>query len=178
MFENAFVIGHGIGTIASYFAKKRFKIAELDNRIVELSRLCFGYEKNNVVVGDGRSILHTQQQNFYDYIILDAFTGKGTPKHLTSTEFFQLTKDKLTAEGAIILNLIGKGNDDNLVNAIHSTLQKSYTYTKSFSPPIVIASDNHNFIIMASNEPILFQTRHMVGFVEIKLRQGRIIEDG
>jgi spermidine synthase len=53
-FNDVFVIGHGIGTIAGYFSEKRFKVAELDDKVVELSKLCFGYRKDNVIVGDGR----------------------------------------------------------------------------------------------------------------------------
>jgi spermidine synthase len=176
-FEDVFVIGHGIGTIAGYFSEKRFKVAELDNKIVELSRLCFGYNQDNVVVGDGRHILGEELAKTYDYIILDAFTGKGTPQHLISKEFFGITQDKLTPHGAILLNLIGRGNDDKQINAIHTTLRESYAYTKVFSPPSKNASDNHNFIIMGRNKPIRFQVRHMAGFTEIQLRQGYIIRD-
>ena len=48
-FEDVFVIGHGIGTIASRFSDKRFKIAELDDKVVELSKRYFGYRQDNVV---------------------------------------------------------------------------------------------------------------------------------
>lgn len=88
-FEDVFVIGHGIGTIAGHFSEKRFKVAELDDKIVELSKRYFGYRKDNVIVGDGRHILGSEETHAYDYIILDALTDKGTPRHLTSKEFFR-----------------------------------------------------------------------------------------
>jgi spermidine synthase len=90
-FEDVFVIGHGIGTIAGHFSEmKRFKVAELDDKIVELSKRYFGYRQDNVIIGDGRHILRSEEPHTYDYIILDAFTDKGTPRHLTSKKFFSL----------------------------------------------------------------------------------------
>jgi spermidine synthase len=176
-FEDVFVIGHGIGTIASHFSEKRFKIAELDNKVVELSKLCFGYSKNNVIVGDGRHILESEKPHVYDYIILDAFTDKGTPRHLTSKEFFRITRQKLDAEGSMILNLIGRGGNDKLINAIHTTLREEYAYTKAFSLPSEGVTDIKNIIIIGRNEPIGAQERHMAGFTEIELGIGHIIKD-
>jgi spermidine synthase len=176
-FEDVFIIGHGIGTIAGHFSDKRFKIAEIDNKVVELSKMCFGYNQNNVIVGDGRHILESEQPHIYDYIILDAFTGKGTPKHLTSKEFFRITREKLDSEGSIILNLIGKGESDKLINAIHTTLSGEYAYIKSFSLPSEGVTDIQNIIIIGRKKPIAFQLRNMAGFIEIELGQGHIIMD-
>ncbi len=177
-FEDVFVIGHGIGTIAGHYSEKRFKVAELDEKVVELSRSCFGYCKDNVIIGDGRHILDREQPHTYDYIILDAFTEKGTPRHLISKEFFRMTREKLDSRGSIIMNLMGKGENDKLINAIHSTLSEEYSYIKSFFLPSESVSYlQQNIIVMGSNKPIGFQARHMAGFIEIELGQGHIIMD-
>jgi spermidine synthase len=176
-FEDVFVIGHGIGTIAGHFSEKRFKIAELDEQVVELSRRFFGYDKDNVIVGDGRHILEHEAPGAYDFIILDAFTDKGTPQHLISREFFKITREKLDSEGSIIMNLMGKSENDRLMNAIHTTLREEYTYVTSFSLPSEGAADIQNMIIMGRNKPIRFQTRHMAGFYEIELGEGHILRD-
>ncbi|NEW09098.1 spermidine synthase [Paenibacillus sp. SYP-B3998] len=177
-FEDVFVIGHGIGTIASHFAEKRFKVAELNEKVVALSKQYFGYHKDNVIVGDGRHILSSEAPLAYDYIILDAFTDKGTPEHLTSKEFFKITKEKLDARGSIIMNLMGKGENDTLMNAIHTTLSEEYAFTKSFSLQSEGAADIKNIMIIGSNKPIGFQLRNMAGFTEIDLGQGHLIWDG
>jgi spermidine synthase len=176
-FEDVFVIGHGIGTIAGHFADKRFKIAEIDNKVVDLSRMYFGYDKNNVIVGDGRQILEHEERHVYDYIILDAFTGQGTPKHLISKEFFRITREKLDSEGAIILNLIGRSVSDKLMNAIHATLSEEYAYTKAFSLPSDGVTDIKNIILIGRNKPVVYQLRNMAGFKEIKLGTGHIMMD-
>jgi spermidine synthase len=176
-FDRAFVIGHGIGTIAGHYPDKLFTVAEIDERVVELSKLFFGYRKDNVRVGDGRRILRNEEPNAFDYIILDAFTNKGTPLHITTLEFFEMTMEKLDSQGAIIMNLMGKPKNDRLINAIHTTLRETYAYTKAFSLPAVDENDIRNLIIMGSNKTIDIQSQDTAGIYEIGLEQGHIIMD-
>ncbi|OZQ65408.1 spermidine synthase [Paenibacillus sp. VTT E-133280] len=176
-FEDAFLIGHGIGTIAGYFLDKRFKVAELDSEVVELSRRYFGYIQDNVVIGDGRQILEGEETQKYDYIVLDAFTAAGTPRHLISSEFFSIAHSKLNTEGYLLMNLMGKGENDPLINAIYTTLTEQFTYIKSFSLPSDGTADIKNIIIIGGFKPIRFQARHMAGFNEIQLGQGYLIRD-
>ncbi|KGE16996.1 spermidine synthase [Paenibacillus wynnii] len=176
-FENVFVIGHGIGTIAGYFADKIFTIAELDPEVVELSRRFFDYQLDNVTVGDGRSILEGEDDEVYDYVVLDAFNSKGTPKHLISREFFTTITEKLNPQGSLIMNAIGKSENDTLINAIHTTLREVFPYLKSFALPAEGANDHQNILIMASHQPLKFQERLMAGFREIQGGDGYIITD-
>ncbi|MFC5650651.1 spermidine synthase [Paenibacillus solisilvae] len=177
-FQNLFIIGHGIGTIAGHYKDKQVKIAELDDNVVELSRRYFEYSQDNVIVGDGRRILEGEASHRYDYLILDAFTGKGTPRHLTTREFFSAARAKLDSQGAILMNVMGKGENDRLMNAIHTTLSGEFAYTKSFCLLSGgAAHDLQNIILMGSSRPIGFQLRQMAGFTEIEPGQGHIIMD-
>jgi spermidine synthase len=176
-FNRVFVIGHGIGTIAGHYPDKLFTVAEIDEKVVELSKLYFGYRKDNVRVGEGRRILRNEEPNAFDYIILDAFTNKGTPLHITTLEFFEMTMEKLDSQGAIIMNLMGKPKNDRLINAIHTTLRETYAYTKAFSLPAVDENDIRNLIIMGSNKTIDIQSQDTAGIYEIGLEQGHIIMD-
>jgi spermidine synthase len=178
IFEDVFVIGHGIGTIARSLPDKRVMVAELDENVVELSRRYFGYGLNNVVVGDGREILAREKPHAYDYIVLDAFSRKGTPSHFTSREFFRLAKEKLNSAGAILLNLMGRGAKDRLVSAVHSTLGTEFAYVKSFALPSESGGEVQNIILVGGNRPLIFQTRNMAGFVEMEPGQGHILIDG
>jgi spermidine synthase len=179
-FGHAFLIGHGIGTIAGHYraGEKRFKTAEVDGTVVELSRRWFGYTGDNVAVGDGRGLLEQEPEAAYDYVILDAFTAAGTPRHLVSREFFRMVREKLHDRGAVIMNLIGKGGQDPLVNAVHTTLGEEYAHTKAFALPAAGNRDTRNFLIMAQNHrPVEFQGRKMAGFTEIVPGAGYVIRD-
>ncbi|WP_019913453.1 spermidine synthase [Paenibacillus sp. HW567] len=176
-FEDVFVIGHGIGTIARYFAEKSFKIAEVSAEVVELSRQHFGYSQDNVVVGDGRRLLEGEPDRRYDFILLDAFTKDGTPQHLVSSEFFALARSKLNSRGSIIMNLMGRSEQDRLISAIHTTLSEHFPHIKAFALPSEGTADIRNILIMGSSKPIRYQARQMAGFVEITPGQGHVIRD-
>ncbi|SFT29431.1 spermidine synthase [Paenibacillus sp. BC26] len=176
-FQRVFIIGHGIGTIAGNCPGKRFKVAELDEQVVALSRQYFGYSDDNVVVGDGRELLSCEDEHTYDFIVLDAFSDKGTPRHLTSKGFFELVVSKLDENGAILINLMGKRENDAHINAIYTTLLEVFQSVQAFALPAESASDRRNYILTGSNESILYQTRRMAGFMELELGQGYIIED-
>ncbi|TDF94041.1 spermidine synthase [Paenibacillus piri] len=176
-FEHVFVIGHGIGTISGHYPQKRFKVAEIDETVAELSRAFFQYGKDDIVIGDGRLILQDEQPGTLDYIIVDAFTRKGTPTHLTSLQFFDITRQKLNPRGAIILNLTGKIKNDKHINAIYTTLKESYACTRAFSLPGEAASDIRNIIIIGSSRTTDFQPRQMAEFIEIELEPGYVITD-
>jgi spermidine synthase len=176
-FNNVFVVGHGIGTIASHYPDKRFTVAEIDEKVVELSKMFFGYRMDNVIVGDGRQILKNEGMNVFDYIIIDAYSNKGTPLHFTTLEFFKLTLEKLNSQGAIIMNLMGKPKNDRRLSAIHMTLRQSYAYSKAFSLPAVKEADIRNIIVIGSNKPIDFQVQDSASFFEVELGQGHLIMD-
>jgi spermidine synthase len=176
-FEEVFLIGHGIGTIAGYFAEKRFKVAEINERVVEFSRTHFGYNQDNVLIGDGRSLLEGEPDRSYDYILLDAFTAAGTPAHFTSLEFFELTGAKLNGHGSVIMNLMGRSGNDRLIGAIHTTLSEVYPHTRTFALPAEGTADLSNIIMTASSRPIRYQSRHMAGFSEITPGLGHVIRD-
>jgi spermidine synthase len=177
-FEKVFLIGHGIGTIAGHYANKRFKTAEIDESVVELSRQYFNYGRNDVIIGDGRQLLDKEAPNSFDYIIVDAFTDKGTPHHLKTMEFFAMTMEKLASNGVLLLNLMGKTNNDRLLNAIYSTLSHTYFYTKAFSLPAEAERDERNILVVASNKTLDCQAGDIgKGIVEIELGQGHAIMD-
>ncbi|WP_127569551.1 spermidine synthase [Paenibacillus xylaniclasticus] len=178
-FSSAFVIGHGIGTIAGHYPDRQFVTAEIDEKIVELSRRFFRYRMNNVVIGDGRDILVEQESGRYDYILLDAFTSKGTPRHLTTLEFFQTVMDKLRPGGAVILNVAGKLRNDRRSAAIHTTLSETCAYTRAFYLPVRGAGvdDLGNLIIIGSNKPIQAQPGLTADFAEIAMERGHVIRD-
>lgn len=176
-FENVFIIGHGIGTIAGHYPNKRITVAEIDEKVVRMSREFFGYRMNNVVIGDGRDILNNEEPGSYDYIILDAFNQKGTPTQFTTLEFFKITLEKLHSQGVLIMNLMGKAKNDRHINAIHTTLRETYRFTKVYIQLKADAADTGNMIIIGSNKTLEYQLPKLVNFTEIRLEQGHLILD-
>ncbi|MCD1260619.1 fused MFS/spermidine synthase [Paenibacillus athensensis] len=176
-FVSAFLIGHGIGTLPAYWAERRIKVAELSAEVDELSRRFFGYTGKQVLIGDGRRLLEAEPDRSFDYIVLDAFTAKGTPLHLLSEPFFRMTRNKLLPDGAILLNLAGSGENDRLLGAVASTLRESYASVQAFALP-ASAGRVRNILLAASARPLRYQARQLAGFAEITAGQGHLIQDG
>lgn len=176
-FRHAFLIGHGVGTMARRYPGERFVVAELDEKVVELSRKYFGYRWDNVVIGDGRRILNRQVGGAFDCILLDAFGKAGTPAHLTTLEFFQTAKEKLASRGMMLLNLMGKPSNDKRVSSIYTTLKEVFRYTRVFYLPGDDKEEQRNMLLLGREEPIEAEMSEMAGFVELELDGGHVIRD-
>jgi spermidine synthase len=176
-FRQAFLIGHGVGTMARRYPGERFVVAELDEKVLELSRAYFDYRWDNVVIGDGRTILGEQDSGAFDCILLDAFSKAGTPAHLTTLEFFQMAKEKLASRGMILLNLMGKPSHDKRVSSIHTTLREVFRYTRVFYLPGEDKEEQRNILLLAREEPIEAEMSEMAGFVELEPAAGHVVRD-
>ncbi|WP_172195875.1 spermidine synthase [Saccharibacillus qingshengii] len=175
-FERAFVIGHGIGTISRHFADKAIRTAEISGKIIQLSRLYFGYD-GQAEVGDGRDLLSREPDGLLDYVVLDAFTEKGVPWHLFTRECFQTAADKLDEHGAILINMFGRGRRDVHTEAVWATLADVFPHRRGFALPQEDPRDPMNRILVGSKRPIEAKMRQMAGFVEDEPERGTILDD-
>lgn len=87
-------------------------VIEHDPAVVDTARRFFDVETSDgltVHVGDGRQFLRETDRT-YDLIVLDAFQAGTAPSRLTTLEFLQLTRDSLSADGALFANLVSTPN--------------------------------------------------------------------
>lgn len=145
--KKGFIIGHGIGTISSYYHDKYLVTAEIDPLVVEVSKNYFGHSGNNVEVGDGLEILTTLQFQSQDIILLDAYSSSGVPQHLITKEFFALTNEKLSPNGILLINYIGTIKKD--LYKLYSRIKPIFPYVKLFASDPKKAS-NQNLFLVAS----------------------------
>lgn len=122
---------------------------EIDPKVVEVGRKYFGMtEPNlNVITADGRwGLEHSEKR--YSVISVDAYRPPYIPWFMTTREFFQITRDHLTDDGVLVIN-VGHGPDDRrLINTIGGTIAAVY--------PSVYVMDipgTFNSIIYATNQP-------------------------
>lgn len=175
--QHLFMIGQGIGTLSRYFADRQIQVAELDRTVVELSVEYFGCSSDSLWIGDGRELLERQPDWQYDSVIIDAFDELGTPDQLVSLEFFTLVDHKLHEQGALIMNLIGRGTHDTRIHAIYTTVCEVFPYVRCFQLPVEKNSDVRNIIMMGSKRPIRYQSRQLAGFTEEQPEYAYIIRD-
>ncbi|MBD2844833.1 fused MFS/spermidine synthase [Paenibacillus sp. IB182496] len=163
--ERVFMIGHGIGTIAAQLPETRVTTAELDPRVLEVSREWFGYDQDNVRIGDGRELLANEPEQSLDGVLLDAFDARGTPAHLLSRDFMRLARAKLAEGGLLIANLAGRGRRDRPAAAAYAAMAAQFAHAQAYVLPAAGRGDIVNLVLAASDRPIHCQGRAMAGFV-------------
>ena len=107
------VIGLGTGGLAAYARRgEEWTFYEIDPDIARLARdsRYFTYlqdtpAKMNVVLGDGRLSMLKAPQNYYDLIVLDAFTSDAIPLHLLTLEAVKVYLSRLTPDGVLLFHL-------------------------------------------------------------------------
>lgn len=175
--DRVFIIGQGTGTLASRLTGVRVTVAEIDPLVAEISSTYFGYQGAPVKIGDGRRLLEEEPPGAFSGIIVDAFSERGTPAHLTSLEFFQLAAERLDREGLLLLNVFGRGADDVWIAALAATMQAVMSDVRVFSLPADQPHDLRNMIVAGSFKPIGYQAQGMAGFVESQPGRGYLIRD-
>ncbi|HWQ15595.1 MAG TPA: fused MFS/spermidine synthase [Roseiflexaceae bacterium] len=136
------MLGAAAGTVpaqflALYGPDTRVDAVEIDPAIVALARRFFGV--NDAAVGsehpnyhiyaeDARFWLATRAGNAtYDVIGMDAYHQPYIPFHLTTVEFFQLVRSRLTPDGVAVVNAgVGPDGDTRLGESIAATMSQVF----------------------------------------------------
>jgi predicted membrane-bound spermidine synthase len=147
------IVGLAAGTTARQATEVYGPIAidgiEIDPDIVQVAREYFDMNMPNlnVIVQDGRwGLARTARQ--YQIISVDAYRPPYIPWHLTTKEFFQEVRNRLTEDGVLVIN-VGRGPDDRrLINAIASTIGSVFPSVYVMDIP-----NTFNSIIYATVQP-------------------------
>ena len=107
------------------FADVEITTVELDPEVVETAYKWFALPRDpriDIEVDDGRRFLQRHDEK-YDVIMVDAFYSDGVPFHLTTLEFVELMRDRLTPGGVIATNVIGAitGGSSQITRALWRT---------------------------------------------------------
>jgi spermidine synthase len=122
---------------------------EIDPAVVQAGQRFFDLNLPNlhIAIEDGRYFLaHSARQ--YDVILVDAYNPPYIPFQLTTAEFFRQTRDHLTADGVLGINVARTASDYALVNAIASTLRVVYP-----SVYVMDTQSNLNSLVVATQGP-------------------------
>ncbi len=157
------MLGSAAGTtpaqfLAIYGPDTRIDAVEIDPQIVESGRTYFGlrdasvdpaHPNYHVHVADARYWLATSDGN-YDVIGMDAYHQPYIPFHLTTVEFFQLVRQRLTPDGVAVVNAgVGPDGDDRLGQSIAATMRAVF-------PQVFVmeTSSLGNQIVVGVNRPV------------------------
>ena len=156
--KNALVLGLGGGVISNLLDKKKISVtaAELDERMIWVSKQYFGLSPNiKILHDDARHALYSLKES-YDLIVLDLFAGEVTPAHVLSLESFRQLHGLLKPHGFLFMNTygylngaVGKGNQIllNTMRKAGFSYRICYTGDKAHE-------DYRNLLLFAAKETL------------------------
>ena len=103
---------------------------EIDPVVRDVARKYFLYRESDLVrtvISDGRVFL-SRPGPPYDLIVLDAFHSTGVPFHLTTREFFEIVRRRLSPRGIFAANFVGQlmGGEGRLFWATYKTIRRQF----------------------------------------------------
>ena len=115
-------------------------VVEIDPAVIEAGKRFFQLDAHPRVhahAGDARRflLLHQAPEHRWDLIFGDAYNGlRAIPGHLATREFFQLVHDRLTDEGAFVMNVITavQGPRSELLHGIMASLRPAFPFIQVF----------------------------------------------
>jgi len=155
--DDLLVIGLGAGTIPKLYTELfgpevHIDGIEIDPGVIEVGRRFFDMNEPNLnpVTEDGRYFLR-RTDRIYDVVAIDAYRPPYIPFQLTTVEFFRELKDKLSADGLVVLNAgQGPNRDSRLVDALSHTMRAVFPYVV-----VVDVTTTSNNLIFASSRPLI-----------------------
>jgi SAM-dependent methyltransferase len=105
------VIGLGTGTVAAYGdAGDVIRFYEINPLVERLARAWFTFlhdspARIDVVLGDARLSLASEQPQHFNVIVVDAFSGDAIPVHLLTQEALALYRRNLQPDGVIVFHV-------------------------------------------------------------------------
>ena len=155
-FRSLLLIGSAAGTIprqhAAVYGDIPIDGIELDRKIVDLGAEFFGMDKAAMPqlttrIGDGRFLLNRIDKQ-YTVVAIDAYRPPYIPWHLTTVEFFNEVKVRLSDEGVVAINVGRTDTDRRLVDALSQTLLELFPSVHAIDVP-----NSFNTILVATNRP-------------------------
>lgn len=112
-FKNVAVLGLGIGTLAAYSQpQQNWTFYEIDPTVKKIASnpRFFTFLQNSkspyqIILGDARLEIAKSPPNYYDLIIMDAFSSDSIPVHLITKEALRIYLTKLSKNGIVAINI-------------------------------------------------------------------------
>jgi spermidine synthase len=160
--DSLLVLGMGAGTTGRYLRRARPDLVtdyvDIDSAIPEIAERFFFFktgplERTHVI--DARRYL-TQTDQRWDYIYSDAYIGLAVPFHLTTAEFFDAVRRRLSPEGVLGINLAA-GMDAPFARAMFATVADRFGDALAFA-----VRGTNNTLVLASMRPTLMPRTQLI----------------
>ncbi len=128
------MIGLGGGTLPRKwhqdYPQAQIDAVEIDPQVIEVAKRFFYFredERLRAIAQDGRQfVMRTSSR--YDLVFVDAYQGSRIPFHLTTQQFIQEVRGRLTKRGVVAFNVIGAltGSKSRFFRSLLKTLRSVF----------------------------------------------------
>jgi len=159
------VVGLGAGTLAAYAKQpgQRITFYEINPEVEKIARTYFTFLKDcagqaDVVLGDARLSLERAEQQKFDVLVLDAFSGDAPPAHLLTREAFGIYQSRMAPGGIIAVHITNRYVD------LAPVVQAAADYYHWGTTRIKTSGDDDkltyhtDYMLLTNNEPFLKAT--------------------
>jgi len=115
------VVGLGVGTIIAHAEERdSLRFYEINPKIITLSKTQFSWLEEspaewNIVLGDARIMMNRElkqgNQQHFDVLAIDAFSGDSIPIHLLTEEAFEIYWQHLNKDGILAIHISNRHLD-------------------------------------------------------------------
>lgn len=135
------------------FPQLQMHAAEIDPEVVRVARQWFKLPDDprlRVTTEDGRRFLQSHRER-WDMIQVDAYFSDSIPFHLSTTQFFELMRERLMPGGVIVSNVIGSvtGPGSKLLRSMVKTYRSVFTNVALH--PVGGTGEETNVIVVATD---------------------------
>ncbi len=165
------ILGNGAGTTVraygKYFPETEIDGVEIDGELTEVGRRWFGLKDRpglRLHTDDARPFLRRSERKF-EVIMVDAYRQPYIPFYLTTKEFFDLVKDRLTPGGVAIVNAGHPEGSTKLEEMLAAGLRTAFPHVAR--DPI---TEFNTLLIASTVEPTAARVRAAAARVDPEVR--------
>ncbi len=127
-------------------------VVELDPAVTRIAVDSLFLEVADIDIrhGDARNVLQRTAGPF-DVVVTDVFHDLAVPYHLTTLEFAELVKSRLTPQGLYLLNVVDMFPDAKLVKAMIKTLRERFRNVDAWLHRIPESTTRLTYVLSASD---------------------------
>jgi spermidine synthase len=165
------ILGNGAGTTArayaKYFPDTKIDGVEIDGELHDIGKRYFDLRDRpelTLYTEDARPFLRRIDAR-YDAIFVDAYRQPYIPFYLTTTEFFELAREKLNPGGVLVINVGHPEGSDELEKVLSATVGDVFPHVAR--DPL---EDVNTLLVAADTPPTADNLREAAASLPVDLR--------
>lgn len=162
--RNVGAVGLGVGTLSAISAEgQEWKYFEIDPQVIAIAKnpqyfTIMDRYKYEIIMGDARVTLQAEKEQYYDVLVLDAYSGDMIPANLLTKEAVELYKSKLKDNGIMLFHITNRQYE---LKPVLSTVADAigvdcYVDTAESKGSVVMA--NSVWVMMTNNKDLVSDT--------------------